>query len=136
DLQARRVGDKALEIGSVCRTGRNLDDVGTAVTRRQLHDAQAVALGIEPHSLGVDRNRATVAAEVGQIATMQSDGHGVPDKGFKANSARWRGGGSRAAYQPIARVLCLGDRVPRVGDARRHYALSWCPGEDSNLHGY
>src|SRR5262249_53486583 len=84
------------------RIGRNLDDVGTAVTRRQLHDAQAVALGIEPHSLGVDRNRATVAAEVRQIATMQSDGHGVPDNRFKANSARWRGW---AAYQPIARVL-------------------------------
>ena len=30
---------------------------------------------VQPHGLGIDRNRIRVAGEIGQIAAMQADGH-------------------------------------------------------------
>ena len=32
---------------------------------------------LEPHRFGVDRDRAGVARQVGQVAAMQADGHGL-----------------------------------------------------------
>src|SRR5262249_28911051 len=52
---------------------------GGAVTGRQLHHAEAIAMRLEPHGLGVDRHRAAlVVEEIGQVAAVQADGHGGP----------------------------------------------------------
>src|ERR1700730_3763 len=88
DLQARRIGDQALEVGSVGRIGGNLHDVGAAVARRKLYDAQPIAMRIEPHGFGVDRDCPAVAVKVRQVTTMQSDGHGMPDSGFRGTFSK------------------------------------------------
>src|SRR5712664_546699 len=56
---------------------RNLDDIGAAVAVRHLHHAEPVAMRVQPHGLGIDRHRIGVAGQIGQIAAMQADGHGV-----------------------------------------------------------
>ena len=75
NLQQRGVGEQAFEIGRVGLAQWDLHDVGGAVAGRKLHQAEPVAARIEPHGLGVDRDRAAVAREIGQIAAMQADGH-------------------------------------------------------------
>src|ERR1700716_2145415 len=77
DLQAPGIGQQRLDVGGVARARRNLHHVGGAVAGRELHHAQPVAARVEPHGLGIDRDRAGVAREVGQIAAMLADGHGA-----------------------------------------------------------
>ena len=77
DLQDLRIGHQLLEVRRRNVVRRNLHHVGRAVARRELHDAEPVALGVEPHRFGVDRNSgAGVARQIGQIATVQANGHG------------------------------------------------------------
>src|SRR5262249_24099261 len=66
-LQVRRGSDLAAD----------LHHVGRAVAGRKLHHAQPVAHRLEPHGFGVDRDRAGIAREVGQVAAVQADGHAV-----------------------------------------------------------
>ena len=77
DLQDRLVGEELLQIRRLFLPGGDLHHVGGAVAGRELHDAEPVAVRVETHGLGVDRHRALVGAEVGQIAAMQADGHSV-----------------------------------------------------------
>ncbi len=53
----------------------NLDDIGAAVAGRQLDDAEAVPVMVEPHGFGIDGNRIAVAADIRQIAPMQANRH-------------------------------------------------------------
>jgi hypothetical protein len=71
-LQVRRVG---VTLG-------NLHHVGAAVAGRELHHAEPVAVRVQPHGLGVDRHRAGVAGQVGQIAAMQAYGHACQNLGW------------------------------------------------------
>src|SRR6266702_1175582 len=75
DLQHGRIGQEPLEIGRVTAGRRDLHDVGAAVARRELDDTEPVAVRIEPHGLGVDRDRAAIARQVGQIPAVQPYGH-------------------------------------------------------------
>jgi hypothetical protein len=46
-----------------------------AVAVAQLDDAQAVALGLQAHRLGIDRDDLAQRQMVGQVALMQLDVH-------------------------------------------------------------
>src|ERR1700688_2890556 len=75
NLEHRFVGEQLLNIGRLCLPRRDLHHVGRPVAGRELHHAEPVALRVEAHGLGVDRNRALVGGEVWQVAAMQADGH-------------------------------------------------------------
>jgi hypothetical protein len=76
DLGDRRVGEQLDQVRRFLEVGGNLHHVGTAIAGRQLHHAEPVAARIQPHRFGVDRHLPRVAREVGQVAPMQSNGHG------------------------------------------------------------
>src|SRR6266851_5306659 len=62
-----------------------------AVAGRELHHAQPVAVRIEPHGLGVDRDRAAaVMREVRQIAAVQADGHDGSGEMLMTTPMNWR----------------------------------------------
>src|SRR6478609_1736845 len=71
-----RIGQQRLQVRRVGVAHWNLDDVGAAVAVRHLHHAEPVAMRIEPHGFGVDRDRIRVAGKIRQVAAMQADGHG------------------------------------------------------------
>ncbi len=77
NLGLGRIGKQRSEIGCRAIVERDLHDIGAAIAGRELHDAEPVAMRIEPHGLGIDRHLAAgIVAEVRQVAAMQSDGHG------------------------------------------------------------
>ena len=49
--------------------------MGIAVARRQLHEAELVAAGIESERLGVDRDRGPEIQSGGQVALVKLYGH-------------------------------------------------------------
>jgi len=54
--------------------------VGIAVAARKLREAQAIAMRVEPHRLGIDRHRVTEQQAFGQVSMMQMISHAVlPD---------------------------------------------------------
>ena len=65
NLEEILVGQKPLQIrraiGRISGVRRNLHHVGGAVAGRQLNHAEPVAVEIEPHGLGIDRDRARAA---------------------------------------------------------------------------
>ena len=77
NLEQRFVGQQFLQVRRGGLPGRDLHDVRRAVAGRKLHHAQPVAMRVETHGLGIDRNRAFVGREVGKIAAMQANGHCV-----------------------------------------------------------
>ena len=77
NLEDRLIREQPLDIRRMHLSGRDLHHVGGAVAGRKLHHAEPVAVGVETHGLGVDRHRALVGGEVGQIAAMQADGHSL-----------------------------------------------------------
>jgi hypothetical protein len=79
------VGQQGLETGRRCGAegilaAGNLDDVGAAVAGRQLDDAEAVPVMVEPHGFGIDGNRISVAADIRQVAAMQANRHDLSPK--------------------------------------------------------
>jgi hypothetical protein len=76
DLQLRGIAEQPLQVRGRTDVAPDLHHIGRAVAGRELHHAEPVAMRIEPHRLGVDRDRAAVARQVGQIAAVQADGHG------------------------------------------------------------
>ena len=56
-LQHRRVGEQPPQVGRVVAAGGELHEMGVAVAARELHEAQPVAVRVEPHRLGIDRDR-------------------------------------------------------------------------------
>src|SRR5215831_5210495 len=92
----------------------DLNHIRAAVTRRKLNDAEPVAMRIEPHGLSIDRRRAAIARQIGQVGAVQPYRHValIVDNSCEFVCGRCRNCGSRAVL------------------------LRWCPGEDSNLHGF
>src|SRR4029077_18193737 len=89
NFEDRPVGEKLGEIGRLARARRDLDHIGGAIARRELHHAEPIAVHIESHGLGIDCYRtAAVARQIGQIAAMQTDGH---DSGNGTNLVPRRG---------------------------------------------
>src|SRR5262249_12055721 len=79
DLEDRAVGQELRQVRRRACARRDLDHVGGAVTGRQLHHAEAIAMRLAPPGLGVDRPRAAlVAEEIGQGADVAADGHCGP----------------------------------------------------------
>src|SRR5512132_2882917 len=92
DLEDRPVGEKLAQIGSLVRACRDLNHVGGAIARRDLHHAQPIAVQIKAHGFGVDGDRtAAVAREIGQVAAVQADGHDGAWTGTDTNLVPRRG---------------------------------------------
>ena len=70
-LQHRGIGQQPLQARRLVIVRRELDQMGVAVAGRQLHQAQPVAMRVEPHRLGVDRDRRTEGEALRKIAMMQ-----------------------------------------------------------------
>src|SRR5690606_23264754 len=59
--------------------GVDLDHVGGAVTRRDLHDAEPVARGGEAHRLAVDRDRVDIVVRpIRQVVLVEANSHSKP----------------------------------------------------------
>ena len=134
------VGEQALEIGRRVLSGGDLHHIGGAVAGRELHHAEPVAVGVEPHGLGVDRHRARVGRQVGQVAAVQADGHRrypespslvprrglepprlaalVPETSASTNSATWALGGTRYSAPSGLSIERPNRRLPGLYSAR------------------
>ena len=76
DLEDTAVGQQFRQVRRLAGARRDLHHVGGAVAGRQLHHAQPIAVGIEPHRLGVDRHGAdAIVRQIRQIAAVQANGH-------------------------------------------------------------
>src|SRR5262245_8691095 len=69
------VGEHSLEARCRVITGRQLHKMRVPVPRRELHEAQPVAIRIEPHRLGVDSNSRSEADTLGKITVVELVGH-------------------------------------------------------------
>src|SRR5262245_36260760 len=76
----------------------DLNHIRAAVTRRKLNDAEPVAMRIEPHGLSIDRRRAAIARQIGQVGAVQPYRHValIVDNSCEFVCGRCRNCGSRA----------------------------------------
>src|SRR5690606_3741831 len=94
--EVEQLGDAAVpeqrdEVWRALLAGCDLDHVGRAVSRRKLHDAEPVAVRVEPQCLGVDRNRLDiVVGKVGEVALVETDGHFFAFPSHAVSAARMR----------------------------------------------
>jgi hypothetical protein len=58
-------------------SGSELDEVGPAVAGRKLDQAEPVAMAVQTHGLGVDRDYVAEVEAVGQVAPVEFEGHAV-----------------------------------------------------------
>ena len=54
DLELARIGEELFQVRGVFRAGRDLHHIGRTIAGGKLHHAQAIAMRIETHGLGVD----------------------------------------------------------------------------------
>src|SRR6202051_1271406 len=72
------VGQQRLQIWAIRplaaqRRGNDLHQMRCAVPGRKLHQAESVALRVQPHRLGIDRNHRSKAQPSRQVVLMQLD---------------------------------------------------------------
>ena len=84
ELVPGRIGEKPLQVRRAALAGGDLNHIRRAVARRQLDDAQPVAMRLQAEGFGVDRNRVRGLIggklrrrEVGQVTAMKANGHGA-----------------------------------------------------------
>src|ERR1700719_3223718 len=75
ELRDLRIGEHALEIGSVINIGRKLHGVADAIACRQLDEAQAIAHRIEAERLAVHRDKRAEVDAARQITFVKLDLH-------------------------------------------------------------
>ena len=68
-----RIGQESFESRRVIGFAVEFDEVCRAVAARELHEAQPVAMRIEPERLGIDRDTARERQPGRQISIMQLD---------------------------------------------------------------
>ena len=73
DLCDRRIGEEPSEIWRARLTFGDADDIDRPVTGRELHEAEAIAAGLQSHRLGIDRREIPVGGEVPEITLMDAD---------------------------------------------------------------
>ena len=73
DLGDRRIGQEQTEIGRARLALGDADDIDAAVAGRELHEAEPVAAGLQPHRLGVDRHEIAIGGEIAEVAVMDAD---------------------------------------------------------------
>ncbi len=121
-----RRGQQPLEVRAVetvaTQFGRDqLHEMGVAVPGRELNQTQPVAMRIEAHRLGVDRNHPAEIDRLGQVVAVEMD------RPFGMNCVIRRSLPLASGARTSARTSGVPTGVPAI--ARR-----WCPGEDSNFH--
>ena len=78
DLEHTRVAQQAAQVGRVIAAGRcELHEVAVTVAARDLHQAEPVAVGVQAHGFGVDRNRIAEGQAGRQIALVEVERHGL-----------------------------------------------------------
>ena len=65
------IGEQPPQPWRVVAAGGELHEMGVAVAARELHQAQPVAMRVEPHRLGVDRHRLAEFDALRQVAVMK-----------------------------------------------------------------
>src|SRR5579863_475287 len=107
-LGDRRIGHQRLEARRLIISRAQLHEMRVAVARRQLHETQPVAMRVEPHRLGINRDRRSEVDAVGKVAAMERVAHAslrngaqektrtsttllpqVPETCASTNSATW-----------------------------------------------
>src|SRR5215210_1338577 len=74
DLDHAFIGEEPHELGRISIPA-DLDELGVAVSGGELHEAEPVAIGIEPERLGVDGDRVAPDAAWREVVLMQLDRH-------------------------------------------------------------
>src|SRR5262245_3166968 len=108
DLEHARVGKEALQFGRVVASGELHQD-RMAIALRELHQAEPVAMGIEPHGLGVDGDRAAGQTAPREVPLIKFDGWRL----VQARSAPWRPHSYRAALKKAGMVPRRRLELPR-----------------------
>ncbi len=75
-LHGAGVGEKFLKVGRVVAIALEFHEMRIAVAGRKLHEAEPVAVVLQPHRLGIDGDVALKFKPVGQVAFMQVNGNG------------------------------------------------------------
>ena len=77
-LEPAGIGEQAAQVRRGIVALGQLHQMGVAIAGRQLHDAQTVASALQPHGLGIDRDRVAEVEPGRQIATVKGDAHLAP----------------------------------------------------------
>ncbi|MDF9865292.1 hypothetical protein M2437_004274 [Methylorubrum pseudosasae] len=103
DLDDAGIGQDRLEPLGRRVAGPDLHHIGAAVAAGHLHDAEPVAMRVEPQRLGIDRDR-RARREIGrQVAVVEADpGGGGSHRWFKRFQGVGRPARSTARAVPIA----------------------------------
>jgi hypothetical protein len=72
------VGKQLPEIGRFILAGGELHRMAYAIARRQLRQAQPVAMRVKAEGLGIDGNERTQVEPFRQVALVKLDLHGAP----------------------------------------------------------
>ena len=75
DFQDHRVGQQPMEVRRLPLPLGDADDVDVAIAGRELHQAQPVAMRVQPHRLRVHGDRIAIIREVGQVPLVETDRH-------------------------------------------------------------
>ena len=109
DLEDLGIGQEGFEAWCVVGFAVEFDEVRRAVAARELHEAQAIAMRIEPERLGIDRDAVRKRQPRGQIALVEFDfggGHYVihPSVAAQAETALSRrpGASVNSSFQRLS----------------------------------
>ena len=83
-------------LGALVWPLRDADDIDAAVAGRELHQAEPVAAGLQPHRLGIDRHEIAIGGEIAEVAFMDAD--------IAQESPPWSGFGV-VIQQPFIRYI-------------------------------
>ena len=80
ELQPRRIGQQRAQIRrGIIAARREAHEMLVGAAIGQLHDAEPVARGDQPHRLGIDGDRGAGGEQVaGQVFFVEMDGHAAP----------------------------------------------------------
>jgi hypothetical protein len=74
-FQDIRVREQRRKVWRFCLTLRDLHQVGIAISRRQLNQAEPIAVRVKAHGFRIDGHNGPKVKIVGQVALIEKVGH-------------------------------------------------------------